>query len=248
MVADVFASLPIGSLVEHELVPGIGRVGKLDRNEVRVDCFESVVEPVAKSWLVNAAECRRVVLQRETRVYRLNPDTGTWEAGRIKNGGPSEYGVHFPNSRDDVLVPESQLYVRWDLPVRDPTAVLVGGANETGYYSNTRVPMLRSLIAQRAACASAQSLLSSGVEIFPHQIRAAMTVMSDPVQRYLLADEVGMGKTIEAGLVIRQVLLDEPMSRIVIVAPDIAPAAVAYELAASSSSTTSRSRPSGQRP
>jgi hypothetical protein len=45
------------------------------------------------------------------------------------------------------------------------------------------------------------------VEIFPHQIRAAMTVISDPVQRYLLADEVGLGKTIEVGYVIRQVLL-----------------------------------------
>ena len=47
-----------------------------------------------------------------------------------------------------------------------------------------------------------------------------MTVISDPVQRYLLADEVGLGKTIEAGLVIRQVLLDEPMSQIAIVAPN----------------------------
>ena len=47
-----------------------------------------------------------------------------------------------------------------------------------------------------------------------------MTVIGDPVQRYLLADEVGLGKTIEAGFVIRQVLLDEPMSRIVILAPD----------------------------
>ena len=79
---------------------------------------------------------------------------------------------------------------------------------------------MRSLIAQRAACGSAFTLLSSGVEIFRHQVHAAMTVISDPVQRYLLADEVGLGKTIEAGFVIRQVLLDEPMSRIVVIAPD----------------------------
>jgi ATP-dependent helicase HepA len=47
-----------------------------------------------------------------------------------------------------------------------------------------------------------------------------MTVISDPVQRYLLADEVGLGKTIEAGFVIRQIMLDEPVSRVVVIAPD----------------------------
>ena len=52
----------------------------------------------------------------------------------------------------------------------------------------------------------AASFLSSAVEIYPHQVDAALTVLSDPVQRYLLADEVGLGKTVEAGYVIRQTL------------------------------------------
>ncbi len=37
-----------------------------------------------------------------------------------------------------------------------------------------------------------------------HQINAALRVIRDPIQRYLLADEVGMGKTIQAGMVMRQ--------------------------------------------
>ena len=81
--------------------------------------------------------------------------------------------------------------------------------------------MVGNLIAQRAASASIPALLSSAVEIYPHQIRAALTVLSDPVQRYLLADEVGLGKTIEAGYVARQVLLDQPRARIAIVVPDV---------------------------
>lgn len=213
-------SLRVGSLVEHQLAPGIGRVGAADGDQVRVDCFESVVEPVAASWWVESAECRRVTLQDQTRVYWQNPDTGAWRTGRKVGGDPFNYFIRLPNSAYEVKIPESQLRVRWDRPVRDPVAVLVGGANESGYFSNTRIPMMRSLIAQRAACGSAFSLLSSSVEIFPHQIRAAMTVISDPVQRYLLADEVGLGKTIEAGYVMRQVLLDEPMSHIAIIAPD----------------------------
>lgn len=213
-------SLRVGALVEHQLVPGIGRVGAADGDKSRVDCFESVVEPVAASWWVESAECRRVTLQDQTRVYWQNPDTGAWRTGRKVGGDPFNYFIRLPNSAYEVKIPESQLRVRWDRPVRDPVAVLVGGANESGYFSNTRIPMMRSLIAQRAACGSAFSLLSSSVEIFPHQIRAAMTVISDPVQRYLLADEVGLGKTIEAGYVMRQVLLDEPTSHIAIIAPD----------------------------
>ena len=47
----------------------------------------------------------------------------------------------------------------------------------------------------------------------------ARRVLADPVQRYLLADEVGLGKTIEAGFVIRQRLIDAPRSDIVVLVP-----------------------------
>jgi ATP-dependent helicase HepA len=39
----------------------------------------------------------------------------------------------------------------------------------------------------------------------------------------LLADEVGLGKTIEAGLIIRQTLLDQAHGRMVVIAPDVLP-------------------------
>ncbi|NBE85419.1 hypothetical protein GVV04_31625 [Micromonospora sp. NEAU-HG-1] len=97
--------------------------------------------------------------------------------------------------------------------------VLLSGGNETPYFRDARLPMLRDLVAQRAACASIPALLSSAVEIYPHQVRTALTVLSDPVPRYLLADEVGLGKTIEAGLVIRQVLIDDPTARIAVLVP-----------------------------
>ena len=50
-----------------------------------------------------------------------------------------------------------------------------------------------------------QSLLSSTVDINPHQIDAALFAFSSPLSKgVVLADEVGLGKTIEAGLVICQ--------------------------------------------
>ena len=50
-----------------------------------------------------------------------------------------------------------------------------------------------------------QSLLSSTVDINPHQIDAALFALRSPLSKgVVLADEVGLGKTIEAGLVLCQ--------------------------------------------
>lgn len=50
-----------------------------------------------------------------------------------------------------------------------------------------------------------QSLLSSTVDINPHQIDAALFAFRSPLSKgIVLADEVGLGKTIEAGLVLCQ--------------------------------------------
>jgi ATP-dependent helicase HepA len=43
--------------------------------------------------------------------------------------------------------------------------------------------------------------------------------LSDVTQRYLLADEVGLGKTIEAGILIRQHLLDNAPGSLLVVVP-----------------------------
>lgn len=188
---------------------------------VRIDWFESVAIQVAESQWVNEAECRRVQLMAQTRVYHRDPDTGTWRAGRVVGGGPQRYYVRFPNADADVVVAERDLRVRWDRPIANPVDVMLAGANESPFFRDARLPMLQALTAQRAASGSLEALLSSAIEIYPHQVHTAMTVLSDPVQRYLLADEVGLGKTIEAGIVIRQVLLDSPESRIVVVAPDV---------------------------
>lgn len=50
-----------------------------------------------------------------------------------------------------------------------------------------------------------QSLFDASVDLNPHQIEAALFALSNPLNKgVLLADEVGLGKTIEAALVISQ--------------------------------------------
>jgi ERCC4-related helicase len=64
-----------------------------------------------------------------------------------------------------------------------------------------------------------QSLFDSSVDLNPHQIDAALFALKDPLNKgVILADEVGLGKTIEAALVMSQ-LWAERKRRIVVVCP-----------------------------
>lgn len=49
--------------------------------------------------------------------------------------------------------------------------------------------------------------IESSVIPLPHQIKALSQAISNDRVRYLLADEVGLGKTIEAGLIMRKLRL-----------------------------------------
>ncbi|GAB3446584.1 hypothetical protein GCM10027517_29020 [Phycicoccus ginsengisoli] len=186
---------------------------------MRVDFFESAAEPVAKSVWLPATSVRRETLGEQTRVF-FRDGKERWRAGRVVGGGPERYFVRVPNVRMDVDIDERDLRVRWEKPPRDPMQVLLSGANETPRYRDVREPVRRLLIAERAATSSATGIMSSGVRMHAHQINAALRIIRDPVQRYLLADEVGMGKTIQAGLVMRQILLDAPGRRVGVLAPD----------------------------
>jgi SNF2 family DNA or RNA helicase len=61
--------------------------------------------------------------------------------------------------------------------------------------------------------------MESNVIPLPHQIHALSRAISGDRVRYLLADEVGLGKTIEAGLVIRELKLRGLVRRTLVVAP-----------------------------
>ncbi|MFC1976108.1 helicase-related protein [Chloroflexota bacterium] len=60
---------------------------------------------------------------------------------------------------------------------------------------------------------------TSAVTPWPHQAQVAGAIVSRFPERFLLCDEVGLGKTIEAGLALRQLLLSGYAQRCLILAP-----------------------------
>lgn len=168
---------------------------------------------------VSKVSVRRATLGRNTRIYTYNEYSDRWRVGRVLEDDGEGVLVRFAHHVDEYLSYE-HVFVRWKLPISDPVGFLAQEIVETPMYAEARSGFLDSYIAQRGACQGMSALLSSSVELEAHQIDVVRRVLSDTSQRYLLADEVGLGKTIEAGIIIRQAVLDDPLGhRIVIIAP-----------------------------
>ncbi|MEM7010811.1 MAG: RNA polymerase-associated protein RapA [Verrucomicrobiota bacterium] len=65
-----------------------------------------------------------------------------------------------------------------------------------------------------------RGLIGARVDLIPHQLFIANEVVSRKSPRVLLADETGLGKTIEAGHILHQQLLSGRASRVLIVTPE----------------------------
>src|SRR5512138_112825 len=126
-------------------------------------------------------------------------------------------GVTVVSGRDPALAE-----VPADTPIEraagGPLDALAGGdaGPASAFALRTRVVRLEAL--RRAD--SLGALLSSRVHVLPHQVGAAGRILGDRMPRFVLADEVGLGKTVEAGLVfagMRQLGIAE---RVLVVVPE----------------------------
>lgn len=63
------------------------------------------------------------------------------------------------------------------------------------------------------------ALFASRVMVKPYQVAVAQRVLCDRTPRYVLADEVGLGKTIEAGMILSALLHSRLARRVLVVTP-----------------------------
>jgi superfamily II DNA or RNA helicase len=78
---------------------------------------------------------------------------------------------------------------------------------------------LRQMAARFLTLNKGGQLSNARTEILPHQIFTAFTVVSSPRRRFMLADEVGLGKTIEAGMVWQALEQRGNASRTLVITP-----------------------------
>jgi ATP-dependent helicase HepA len=142
---------------------------------------------------------------------------------RLRAGG-EEMEVDAVEARDGLLayrcqgrvIPEGELDA--EQPVSQADARLMSGRVD----QNDRFELRHQVLARRAAAQShvGAGILGARIDLIPHQLRVAETAASRRPPRLLLADEVGLGKTIEACLVVAQQLASGRVSRVLVLVPE----------------------------
>ncbi len=117
---------------------------------------------------------------------------------------------------DRIELAEEQL--AHHLQLNRPSERLFAGQFDRDKWFRIRYQTL--LIRNRLAQAPLYGLVGTRTSLIPHQLYIAHEVGRRFAPHVLLADEVGLGKTIEAGLILHQQLLMERAERVLIVVPE----------------------------
>jgi len=112
--------------------------------------------------------------------------------------------------------PEGELDA--EQPVSQADARLLSGRVDRNDQFEFRLECLRRRAQARAH--PGWGILGARIELIAHQLRVAAMAASRRPPRLLLADEVGLGKTIEACLVVAQQLASGRAQRVLVLAPE----------------------------
>lgn len=152
-----------------------------------------------------------------------------WEHGVVLAGGETTWQVRIDSSKDGIYpIPfrnhlladgEKSLWIKDFRLVPNPFEMLSLGMATRLKELNVARGFRRWINDQNHASSGFSAIMAAPVRPAHHQLNAMARVLGDPTLRFLLADEVGLGKTIEASLVLKQLLLDKAVSRAVVAVP-----------------------------
>ncbi len=198
-ICDVDLQLGLGTvqIVEHRIVSIIFKA----TNEVR-------------SYAKFSAPLTRVVFKVGD---AISNQEGTWftvvrvneREGLVMYSGVSESGE---------AIELAEQHLAHHIPLNRPIERLFTGQFDQNKWFQIRYQSL--LMRNRLDNTPLYGLIGTRTSLIPHQLYIAYEVARRYAPRVLLADEVGLGKTIEAGLILHQQLLTERARRILIIVPE----------------------------
>ncbi len=189
---------------------GLGIVTAADARRVTLH-FPAVGED--RTYATHNAPLSRVTY-REGEIIRVRDTLDLTVTGVNELRGLLIY-VGVDADGQEHAAPELQLSAHVQLTT--PLQRLTSGQSDSLAAYQLRVETFKHLDRQQRSPVA--GLLGARTSLLPHQIYIAAEVSSRYAPRVLLADEVGLGKTIEAGLILHQQLHTGRASRVLIVVP-----------------------------
>lgn len=193
----------------------------------------SVSEPELGLGEVRSVGSRTVTLHfpatRESRQYVASADAplrrAAFRAGdTIRTKAHGDAVVDAVIERDGLLVYRvgareiSETTLSDTLSFSSPTTRLFAGQFDGSHVFALRVAALAHQHEQRKS--AVRGFTGGRIDLLPHQLGIASEVTGRLLPRVLLADEVGLGKTIEACLILHRLLLTGRAQRVLVVVPE----------------------------
>ncbi|MHA2713794.1 protein DpdE [Vibrio owensii] len=209
------SSVRVGALVKSPTAfRGIGKIVSINAQDqsATIGFFASPVNPYDAQIEVSAEQLLPVTfIQNKSIVFCKVGTQGRWKLGFYEGERPGEkHLVEFSRefsdefAMRDIYVPNAQMTGPFQ-----PQEYLKAKGTVTPFLTEARAQFYQHYLDQRAACQSMSSILGSAVEFEAHQLAVVSRVLSDSKRKYLLCDEVGLGKTIEAGLILRHHVMEK---------------------------------------
>lgn len=192
----------------------------------------SDMEPELGLGIVKAVEHRRVLIRFEAakceRMYAT--DTAPIRrvcfrpGDRIRTLDGQEYTVTQVMDKDNQLVyvcnelaiPETELSD--SISFTGPKDRLMHGQGDPNVVFNLRQQTLK--LRHDILKSPVRGLVGARIDLIPHQLYIVHEIVNRQIFRALLADEVGLGKTIEACLIMHRLLISGRINRVLILVPD----------------------------
>ncbi len=190
---------------------GLGVVLGVQDRRVAI-CFPAVDED--RVYAIQSAPLSRIIYKVDDQVKDKNQQPLTI-LDVHDNNGLMFYKV-LNDAGEEGILPEMDLdaFVHFSNPL---DRMLFGQIDPLKFFSlRQETRQLQAEYQQSGAL----GLMGPRVQLLPHQLYIADQVAKRQHPRVLLADEVGLGKTIEAGLIIHQQLQSGAAERVLIVVPD----------------------------
>ncbi|MEJ2308771.1 MAG: RNA polymerase-associated protein RapA [Gammaproteobacteria bacterium] len=194
-----------------ELQMGLGTIMRVEQRTVSV-MFLATGE--SRNYAVHTAPLTRLEYAPGDRVRSIDG----WEM-QVTRVAEQDGLLRYHGVRDDdsqAELPEGLLDCHVQLS--RPRERLLSGQLDHDSWFELRYRTQQQL--SRRAHSDIRGLIGPRTSLLPHQLYIAHEVAKRHAPRVLLADEVGLGKTIEAGLILHQQLLMERVRRVLILVPE----------------------------
>ena len=185
---------------------GLGLIESVDRHQLT--CYFSGADE-RRMYSVTSAPLKRVEFKPGDQIRSQSGTELIVESTTEQNGI-----LHY--SGQDQNLSESELTTCASL--HQPEDRLLNGQVDSSHNFTLRY---QSMLMQSERLQSKLAGFVGGrVDLIPHQLYIAHTVAARQLPRVLLADEVGLGKTIEACLILHRLHLTGRANRILVIVPD----------------------------